>query len=407
MRLWLALALFALAGDALAANRGAPGQTMRTGAAVPGGTRKVLNACLVPDIQNIVSQDDGGTAATGCTIALGCTGAYCSDSIYCDTTWQNTGRRILRNLAYDLTSQWSRIDWTDVRGFDTAAKNAPTSDRPPCDVIIGLGDNYDVLDGTGNPTYAGSSAEGQRQVDVATEFWQIIKASGIPFIIARGNHDPELIFRGMLTALNVSGLSYYVGGTEDQYAIKINTSLGKQLCVMTQDDDFLHVAGDTLSAGEIAWVTANTGCGTDLPTIVARHEAVDGGGALTAELTTLIGTASADEVFLLVGGHFTPNPPTSVKSSTTNLGGKTVWKFFSDWQEMDRHPSSANTPYGVTPSDGCGGMYTVLRVDAYDKTITAWDWNPYYMTRSTPAQCEITPLVSTLNQAFDFTARYP
>ena len=80
--------------------------------------------------------------ATGFT----CTpGASCEHSPYCKGTWFDTGRQLLRNLAYDLTGQWEKEDYAGIGELDgaTAPRTGPP-DHPRCDAILSLGDMIDI-----------------------------------------------------------------------------------------------------------------------------------------------------------------------------------------------------------------------------------------------------------------------
>ena len=142
-----------------------------------------ITLCVVPDIQNIVSNEDPDIPDddTSCEVeSPSCEPAYCPASPYCDTNWWHTSELMLANLAYSLTGQTSLIDYSTIKGTDNVLSGAsyPT-DHAPCDAIIGVGDNVDQLTGSGNPTYAGLTYAQQNWVQRAAAFWNIIKASEI------------------------------------------------------------------------------------------------------------------------------------------------------------------------------------------------------------------------------------
>ena len=156
---------------------------------------------------------------------------------------------------------------------------------------------------------------------------------------------------------------------------------------------------------------ATTGCGSDLPTLLIGHEIVnlDASATLSAEASTVVGTASADEVFLVAGGHYTATPVISRKVEGTNVGGKAVFRLFSNWQEFNRHNQNVGGT-GVSASDGIGGAYTVVTLDANSSRLCAHDWNPYFQTRSSKGGTQDnggTEMFSSACFDFNFDARYP
>ena len=406
MRLLLVL-LLSLATSASAQTFGVSGD------ALTGSSSRSITVCIVPDIQNIVSQSDfdaeGG--ATSCPVTSGyCTGSSCTASPYCSGNWHQTGRIMLANMAYSLTGQWSQVDYSAIRGADAVLSRFGTSlDHGKCDLIVGVGDYLDTISGSGDPSFASLSATYLRMYSASLGFWRIIKDSGIPFLPARGNHDPEQVFAQMMTDLGFASLPFYYDSHSegDQYAIKFSTQTGKDFCVLSMDDNALSVAGDRLTASEAAWVTSTVGCGDELPTIIVRHDGVDTNGALNPDpvgsFADVIADANNDEVFMLVGGHHTPTPIASYKGTEANVSGKSVLKLFSNWQEADRHASNVGGT-GITASDGAGGEYTVVGIDADVDRICAHDWNPYWQKRGNISTSSI--VTTSICIDFDFDARF-
>jgi hypothetical protein len=114
-------------------------------------------------------------------------------------SWYRTGEILLDNMAYSMTGQWEKIDYSAIKGRDDVKSRATKSlDHPKCDMILGLGDMMDisfppaklctpaVLD-------KASPTDNYHQYEAVLRFWQIIKASGILSRAAR-NHDPEDCF---------------------------------------------------------------------------------------------------------------------------------------------------------------------------------------------------------------------
>ena len=382
------------------------------GGTILGASPRTTTICLVPDIQNMTSMSDGVVAnpSVDCSQTEGayCTGASCVSSPYCSASWWQTGRILLDNMAYSLTGQWSAIDYTAVKHADNVlSKRGHALDHGRCDAIIGLGDNMDTTD---LRTYAQLTSDMVHQYEMAIGFWRIVKASGIPYIIARGNHDGEGAFDTLITALGVESepFHYAIHSERDQYAIKFSTKTGKDFCALTLDDDAASEVGDEYTASEAAWVLSNVGCGSDLPTILVGHEIVisDAGATLLSSASTVTLNAGAGEVFIVAGGHYTDSA-ISRKVEGTNGSGAAIFKFFSNWQEMNRHNTNLNGN-GITTSDGNGGMYTVISVDAGNSRICAHDWTPYWQSRGTVGNGQdTTQLASSTCFNFNFDTRFP
>ncbi len=354
-----------------------------------------LTICAVPDLQNLVSNEgpEFPDENTDCAVnPPNCVEPYCDPSPYCSGTWEATSAILLANLAYSLTGQTSLIDYSAVKGTDPALSGAQYPvDHAPCDVIIGVGDNVDSLSGSGNPSYSTISAMHQRQVDRVTAFWGIIKDSGTPFLPARGNHDPELVYRYMMTTLGFASLPFVWAAHSDgdQYAIKVTTASGFTLGVVSLDYGGTYSPGDERTASEAAWGGATLGAesviglGANYPTAVVSHTLVNSSATangLLQEGNGLFADPANDELFLALGGHITPTPPVSRKAQGTNASGRPFWMMFSNWQEWNRHNSVGAT--SRTPSDGIGGAYTVIEIDRAASQICAHDWNPYFQLRS-------------------------
>ena len=66
-------------------------------------------------------------------------------------------------------------------------------------------------------------------------------------------------------------------------------------------------------------------------------------------------------------------------------------------------------PEGVTPSDGQGGVYTVITIRPEKKKLCAHDWNPYFQTRSARGNGQDPGLIAMteLCEDFDLDARFP
>ena len=152
--------------------------------------------CLVPDTQGLTivfptgQVPDMNTCQPNQDPAFGCKGSYCQSSPYCKTSWIETHKLMLRNLAYELTGQWEKIDYTEISGGDTTRSHEKTGlDHPRCDLILGLGDITNNPDGVMDVPYDQLQTH-QQEWKIATDnLWSIIDASGIPYLASQGNHD--------------------------------------------------------------------------------------------------------------------------------------------------------------------------------------------------------------------------
>ena len=410
--LLVSLLLAGLCGDASAGTLYIGNTGVGTSTTTTGQDTRDIYLCFIPDTQNQTSQDDQVPNRLTCAVADDCTGTNCTKSPYCSGEWQGrTSGLLMRNLAYELTGQYSKIDWTEISGNDPTRSFWPNAlaPHPRCDVIISLGDMADINDGVDN---AGlninniGQAGGQQQWLHVREFWSIINASGIPYLPVRGNHDPANLYRELMeTTLNFTSKSFYYAEepTRDlQYAIKFPTPTGKQFCVIGGNSavhTYLNADGT-----ELAWVNANVGCGANLPTIVVQHEGVDDDGdlAVSGFLDSVSVADTSGYAFMFAGGH---NVPAYSAKSVGTLDGFTRFRFGTDFQECNRHNAGLSSPYGVTPSDGSGDYYTVIRISPERDTVSGYDWSPYWLTTNTdPDGCAPT---SSINTSFDFDARFP
>ncbi len=402
-----------------------------------------LTLCLLADMQNTVSQDDfdGIGGVTGCPVTAGyCTGASCTSSPYCSGSWHNTGRILMQNLAYELTGQWEKIDYSAIDGSDNVQSKKPHPlDNGHCDAILSLGDMTDVPNDSGYGNYVASSAATltslgyDYQHETNKAFWGIIDKSGIPYVLAQGNHDPWVWWADLFTTFAIEGKSYFYD-REDvyglSYAALIPTRLGTPLCVesLAFSDSYIdpnNPSQTTRGADVLAWAISNVGCGGDYPTVLIGHAEITIGGGLSfaadgvriVDITGIAGSPGAtgtSEVFMAAGGHYigVEGMTPSVKTSFTGRFGadadQTVYTFFSNWQEVNRHDTN-DAQLGITASDGNGAAYTIVQIDANSSRICSHDWSPYWQTRNSRGngQNHGEELMSSRCFDFDFDARYP
>lgn len=358
-------------------------------------TRDVF-LCFIPDTQNQSSQDDEVGSVDNCTQVTQCLPPYCTQSPYCKDTWGSTTAHLLmRNLAYDLTGQWSKIDWTPIKGADPTRSNLTQPlDHPRCDAIISLGDMNDIDNAeiAVDPSYGSLTAKRAREVDTVSDFWQIIKASGIPYLPLRGNHDGRSLYqRLMTTVLSFSSSSFYYGiepSRQIQYGIVFPTATGKSFCVLGGNS---QQSSDTaINNTEASWLNANIGCGAGLPTIIVQHESVQFGGAFGTSATPSWATITANgantPLIMIAGGHYTPaTPGQEAYFVDPGAGGFSYFKLVSDYQEMNRHGNAlVETPMGVSASDGAGDTYTIMRIQPQVSKVSFQAWSPYWQSSPDP-----------------------
>jgi hypothetical protein len=309
-------------------------------------------------------------------------------------------------------------------------------------MILGLGDMMDIeyppakLCTPASLDHAGPT-DSYHQYEAIEGFWQIIKASGIPFLPLRGNHDPEACYTKLMTALDFESLPFYYSkstsgrapssdgsGKSDgavlsgqSYAIKAEIA-GKTFCAVGVQDAVANDMWPGPAMTDVAFCDAAIGCGGGFPTLLTSHGAVhptgeiddSGDPALGRLRSGCVADPNNGELFAVAGGHYTSPVKSSFKGSEViPETGQRVWKFFSNWQEMNRHNGGKPSwPGGVTASDSQGGVYTVITISPSEKKICAHDWNPYFQTRSERGNGQEPGLIamSELCEPFDFDARF-
>jgi hypothetical protein len=399
-----------------------------------------IHICLVPDTQNQAGATDSAVVLPDSTCRVdpikgSCVGASCEKSPYCTNSWYTTGEILLNNAAYSMTGQWEKIDYSAIKGRDKVlSKQSESLDHPRCDMILGLGDMMDIsyppakMCAPAVLDHAGTT-DSYHQYEAIEGFWRIIQASGVPFLPLRGNHDPEDCFSKLMRALEFESLPFYysksvssgpAGGAVlagQSYAIKAEIA-GKTFCAVGVQDAVANDVWPGPALTDVAFCDAAIGCGGNFPTILISHGAIHPTGAIDNSGDPTLGTLrdgcvrdpNNSEVFVVAGGHWTNPVTTSVKASEViPETGKRVWKLFSNWQEMNRHNGGRQSmPEGVTPSDGQGGVYTVITISPAKKTICAHDWNPYFQTRSERGNGQEAGLIAMteLCEDFDFDERF-
>jgi len=412
------------------------------------GAERDITICLVPDTQNQASASDNGVLlpATTCRVDAtsgSCVGGFCEKSPYCTGSWYKTGEILLDNAAYSMTGQWEKIDYSAIKGRDKVqSKLDHTLDHPRCDLILGLGDMMDISFPPGKMCTPevldhASPTDSYHQYEAVLRFWEIIKASGVPFLPLRGNHDPEDCYAKLMSALDFESLPFYFSKSSSgrtpgsgepgkvdgallsgqSYAIKSEIA-GQTLCAVGVVDAIADDAWAGPAMTDVAFCKAAIGCGGKFPTILTAHGAVLPTGEIENAGDPALGTLrdgcirdpNNAEVFAVAGGHWTSPVRSSMKASeVVPETGQRVWKLFSNWQEMNRHNGGRpSLPEGITPSDGQGGVYTVVTISRAKKKICAHDWNPYFQTRSERGNGQEPGLIamSELCEDFDFDARF-
>lgn len=406
-----------------------------------GRNAKDFRICLLPDMQNVVNTTAFAgvpNPETDCTTTgSGCVEPYCSKSPYCSVSWRRTADRFMENLAYELTGQWDKIDWTGVTGTDNViTKPGRALNQQPCNLILSLGDMTDVPNNFGYGDYIDNTNDqlttlGYRpDMDTSLHFWSLINDSGVPYMLAQGNHDPWVWWEEYFTKLDIEGKSYFYQREPTwglSYAILVPTALGKPVCVVQIGfSDTFYDAGApgeaTRGADVLAWATSVVGCAANYPTVLIAHSQVGEDGephtsGTVPQVVTLTGiapgtypgTAGASEIFMIAGGHHLSTD--SEKVSYTGLFGvdadATVLGFYSNFQETLRH--STNAPYGQAEKESNGVWYTVVTIQPEQDRVCGHDWGIYWQTTQGGTANGQTAGIGTSAgcQTFDFDARFP
>ena len=341
--------------------------------------------CVLGDVQNMVHQVDAVTPFPGflancATVAgFGCEGGFCADSPYCEGTWENTGARLLNNVAYSMTGQYEKIDYTGLSGHDRIQTRLSNMlDHGRCDIIISLGDMNDIDDGRAGLTYDQLGDGEQRQLRITESFWTIIANSGIPFVPLQGNHDTDEFMVNLFASLGITQRSFYYATTPNGrgIAIKAPTPTGKDFCVIGYPW--------TTSAENTTWAIDNAGCGAGLPTILLWHNSIASNCAINNSPSgTVVQDNPVSEIFMAAGGHLT-NTNFSCMEETTQLfdtdADASVWTLYLNAQEANRHSFGFGVTQGMgpTPSDSNGGVYAVVTIHPNASRICGKLWNPYW-----------------------------
>ena len=396
-----------------------------------------VHLCFVPDTQHLTSSvvwlrerdscraDNPESPALRAT-KFTCEGESCAHSPYCKGTWFDTGRQLLRNLAYDLTGQWDKEDYTGIGELDgaTAPRRGPP-DHPRCDAILSLGDMIDIpsypaghefdwtqkLGGTAyvvrDPDYDDLPPWQKAQADaIDADFWRIIRASGVPYLPVPGNHDPPKLFRRLTKALAFEDAPFFHAAEpsrRQENAILFNAG-GRRFCALNLAEGIVFKA----TPAEVRWVIDHVGCGGGHPTVLIQHGGVLGERLMTdtPEVVTR-SAASTKAIVAVAGGHW--GVATSSKILRLNaLNDRRQLLLYSNWQEIALHAGGASTrPHGASEVYSAGIYYTVLRFDPDAKRLSAWDWSPYWRSRKMGNVGTSGPSTSALDVDYDFDARFP
>lgn len=362
--------------------------------------------CLVPDTQGLTVVNTTGQVPdmNSCKPnpdpAYGCKGSHCEASPYCKTNWIETDKLMLRNLAYELTGQWEKIDYSEISGGDATRSHQNAGlDHPRCDLILGLGDITNNPDGVFDWPWDKLQTHQQEWQIGLEDLWSIIDASGIPYLAVQGNHDSLDAYKRFLGILRVEAKPWFYAMEKTQrvsYAIKVKLPTGHTFCVV----GLSWRGGTGPDPTERAWAQDTWGCGGDYPTIGVQHSG-QGWNQIQAG-------ARNGESFFFANGHWI-QVPCSTKTFVSRGGGRGYFTFFSNWQTHGRWDRDEGGPpalggnggRGNTTWDGLGTFYTVVRVSPAEKKVQAWDWSPYFLTRTARQ-----PINSKLDVDFDFDASY-
>jgi len=239
--------------------------------------------------------------------------------------------------------------------FHTIVNNAVTCTSPFCpasgqwntQAVLSLGDNTNTACGG--------------QMATARAGWDIVKTSGIPFLVTIGNHDYNSqdpvsrvtsCFDTQFGPTYYSGLSWYGGGypegsNANSYALV--TIEGHQLLLMTLE--FYPTAAD------ITWATGVLGAHPGRQVILTTHAYVTpedavphphrvldgdtygptsyslGGSCCLNGPEMFAALVQAYDIVVVNGGHFLDGPyHAHISPQATNGAGHPVAELFSDYQ---------------------------------------------------------------------------
>lgn len=299
----------------------------------------------------------------------------------------------MTNLAHHLNGDDELVNWSTISGNDHVTSPSQGRLDHTCNAVISLGDMADIND----PVVALNLPENQleaaqvganNQISLVKKFWSII--TRVPGLPGRGNHDPNDPFINLMeTTLNFTARSYYYSREPTRhlgYAILVPTSLGRPLCIINVNDNSISGISGQNSADR-SWFSSTIGCGGGYPTIAVGHSmyAYTYGGAADVYTSAFASNIRAildvnPKVIMVASGHqvLAGLIPESRKQLFTTGGGNTLFGLGCNWQEGNTHGTVVNYPYGNTPSDGAGMFYCVVQIDADAKTISSWDYSPYW-----------------------------
>jgi len=443
----LLLFCFALGFAPAGADAQAIGRVGTTGASLQAsGPTSTLDAlppdrrvfvCFLPDLQTLAQAQDldirSGDSCELCQGGVGgdpvagicgepadppwCVEPYCTAPLTCKDSWDATHRQIYRNVGYLVTGQHEKIDWS---GFsppaDGAATYAYAQDFPRCDLILSLGDMMGIDDADvqklpqcTNAAKSGSLGAGglgtdYDQYETIEEFWDIVDASGIPYMPLLGNHEPWRCVEKLLAHLNYTAKPwFYSQDIADPNANGISNTIkvdiaGETFCAAGVAD---NAAGYVLNE---AYCDAAIGCGGDYPTILTAHGASVGAGFEPGPYDKCVNDVNNSEVIAVAGGHWIVST-SSKQYPLIPATGQNVLLMLSNWQFANTHsPGFPGAEFGTTPNDAARGTITVLELALDQDRMLAWDWSEYFHTREDHGDGGGT---SSIDVAFPYSTRWP
>ena len=97
-----------------------------------------------------------------------------------------------------------------------------------------------------DPDYVDLPAWQKAQADaIDTDFWKIIRASGVPYLPVPGNHDPPKLFRRLMTSLEFTGAPFFHAqepSRKQENAIVFKTPTGKSFCALNLTEGIVFKA---------------------------------------------------------------------------------------------------------------------------------------------------------------------
>lgn len=227
------------------------------------------------------------------------------------------------------------------------------------DFVIVLGDLTDSTGGTNESLNTDDTSHFGTVVDTEwqcfrTRVYDRLIAAGVRVFLIFGNHDscvdaerwfPKTEWLAYPYARNaesgIMGCSADLDELTEQRTAIMPTPIG-DICVVGAD----YAARSNFTTEVMAYVNANVGCGSDLPTIVARHSAADSNYSSGVANSSWMTTAGNEEIFATAEAHFVTSVPMTTTLDpgplTATLLGFEFLRIGINMQEVSPQPPDFN-----------------------------------------------------------------